>query len=105
MADCTIVNNLSYYGAGGAHGSSMYNCINYFNLMAYDSLPSNGANVSLNYCCTSPMPSSGTGNITNAPAFQPDGIHLTASSPCRGAGNLAYASGVDIYGLPWLNPP
>lgn len=102
---CTIVNNLSESGGtGGVDGSSLKNCILYSNTLL-GNVPSNGANASYDYCCTTPMPSGGTGNITNAPQFQGDGFHLTAGSPCRGVGSPAYSVGVDIDGLSWLNPP
>lgn len=105
LISCTIVNNFSESGGtGGVDGSSMDNCILYFNTLL-GNVPSNGANASYNYCCTTPMPSSGTGNITNNPLFLAQGFQLTAGSPCRGAGSSAYSVGVDIDGLPWLNPP
>jgi hypothetical protein len=104
MLDCTIVQNYcDYGGVGGVDGGNLYNCIIYSNLSG--NVPSNGANTSYSYCCTTPMPTAGAGNITNAPIFAADGIHITASSPCRRAGSLAYTRGVDIDGLPWLNPP
>jgi hypothetical protein len=58
-------------------------------------------------CCTSPLPSRGTNNITNAPLFLnfPDGFGLSPASPCRGAGNPLFAIGYDLDGEPYLNPP
>jgi PKD repeat protein len=50
------------------------------------------------------MPPYGANNITNEPGLC-DSMHLGVASPCIGAGNPAYARGLDIDGVPWRNPP
>jgi len=58
----------------------------------------------LNYCCTTPMPPSGVGNITNAPLFMDyagGNLRLQSNSPCINAGNNAYVVGsTDLDGNP-----
>src|SRR6202041_2407915 len=55
------------------------------------------------HCCTTPA-LAGVGNFTNAPQLFVDGIHLTANSPCIGAG-INVVTGTDIFGMTWSNPP
>ena len=100
LSNCTLTGN-SASSAGGAYLGSLNNCILYYNQAP------NGPNYSgstLNYCCTTPAPGSGSGNLTTNPQLV-DSLHLNFSSPCRGAGSAAYATGLDIDGEVWLNPP
>jgi len=56
-----------------------------------------------NYSCTTPLPL-GPGNIEAEPLLASTS-HLSAQSPCIGAGSSAYSQGVDIDGESWLEPP
>jgi hypothetical protein len=85
---------------------TLHNCIAYLNAAA------NGANywghergnLALNYCCTTPQPTNGIGNITNAPLFVDAAnanFRRRSNSPCINAGKNTYAPGsVDLDGLP-----
>lgn len=100
LNNCTLSGNSSYYGGGTVDGT-LNNCIMYYNNSA-----STGPNYfggSIAYSCTDPLPS-GSGNITNAPMLL-NAAHIAAVSPCVGAGNTGDATGTDIDGEPWSNPP
>lgn len=100
VLNCTIVSNASYgLVAVGGNPLRITNSIVYYN----SSAPVNYGGITFAYSCISPLPL-GSGNISNAPLFQSDGMHLSAASPCRGTGtNLAVGS--DLFGQLWATPP
>jgi hypothetical protein len=100
LNNCTLTGN-SAYSAGGASGSTLNNCIVYFNTAPQEP---NYNFSTLNYSCTTPQPTTGVGNITNAPLFidqAPGNLHLQSTSPCINAGwNAFAAAGPDLDGNP-----
>jgi len=83
---------------GGASFSTLNNCIVHFN----NGSSANYHASTLNYSCTTPQPTNGVGNITNAPLFvdQASGnLRLQSNSPCINAGRNALApAGPDLDG-------
>jgi hypothetical protein len=103
LNNCTLIGNWAADGdGGGAYGCTLNNCIAYFNNAT------NGANYdscTLYYCCTTPQPVGGVGNITNAPLLVDTNgwanLRPQSNSPCINAGNNAYAPvGPDLDGNP-----
>src|SRR5204863_9266418 len=96
--NCTVVANSGHEG-GGVEAAWLNSCIVYYNSGPVGSNYSESC--TLNYCCTAPMPANGTNNII-APPKLASLTHLSAASPCRGAGTNGL--GVDIDSQPWLRP-
>jgi hypothetical protein len=102
---CTLVNNLASATGGGVASCTLNNCIVYDNISAWEGKNSDPYWVSsFNYCCTTPMPTNGVGNITNDPAFvnlTNGDFHLQATSRCINTGNNSSVVGsTDLDGNP-----
>ena len=102
LNNCTLTSNSAWYAGGAGGGSTLSNCIVYFN-----TAPSgpNFADSTFNYSCTTPAPG-GTGNITDNPRFV-DALagdyRLGPNSPCIDAGNNATVRGTtDLDGNPHI---
>jgi hypothetical protein len=102
LNNCTLTGNWAETFGGGSYSNTLNNCILYYNTAQSDS--NYDANSTLNYCCTTPAPNSGAGNIAVEPQLASTS-HLSATSPCRSLGSAAYATGMDIDGDSWTNPP
>jgi hypothetical protein len=101
LKNCTLTGNHSDQEGGGAAYSTLNNCISYFNTSPWSA---NWDSCVLNYCCTTPLPLGGMNSISSDPRLA-SASHLSASSPCLGAGSALYAFGTDIDGEPWAGPP
>jgi hypothetical protein len=110
LNSCTVVSNTASVGGGGVENCTLNNCIIYDNLADFSQYGDNISSVDasmLNYCCTTPMPTNGVGNITNEPVFVDlihGDFHLQPTSPCINSGNNSMAiGGTDLDGKPRIS--
>jgi len=106
LVNCTVTGNqVANQNGGGVATCVLLNSIVYLNqVLLFADSTSNSYNSSFSYSCTAPAVT-GVGNIASDPLLLVDGIHLSASSPCIGAGNAPATSNTDIDGQSWNNPP
>lgn len=131
LVNCFLTGNYATDRGGGAYASTLVNCTVNANSAGMPSKSGMGAGVynstcvnslivsnysnpaldnyyftgsTLTFCCSKPLPS-GLGNIAADPRLLSDGCHLAPDSPCRAAGTNTAASGTDLDGQPWQNPP
>ncbi len=107
LNNCTIVSNTATVGGGGVDGGALNNCIVYDNTAGSSSAGNNYDGANLNYCCTTPLPTNGVGNITNDPAFVDlanGNFRLQTNSPCINSGNNSYVkNSTDLDGNPHIS--
>ena len=90
LNSCTVVTNLATAGGGGVESCTLNNCVVYDNIAWFGYNFDSDWPSAFDYCCTTPMPTNGVGNITNDPAFvilTNGDFHLQATSRCINAGN------------------
>jgi hypothetical protein len=95
LTNCTLTSNSAGSSGGGASDCTLNNCISYFNSVTSGTSANYDTSCALNYCCTTPLPASGIGNIANGPLFMnaaSDNFQLQSSSPCINSGNNAYVT-------------
>lgn len=105
LNDCTVAANTAPGPAGTAAAScTLNNSVVYFNTNSSGAASANFDNSTLNFSCTTPLPASGTNNITNSPGFanmSADDFRLLGNSRCVNAGQNAFVSAsVDLDGNP-----
>jgi PKD repeat protein len=108
LNNCTVCGNSASFQGGGLESFTspfmpMYapsivlasNCIVYGNTAPTGSNYFANGILTLNYCCTAPLPSGGINNFTNDPLFMNPAAgdyHLQSNSPCINAGNNYYVT-------------
>jgi hypothetical protein len=105
LSNCTVTVNTSAFPGAAVESSFVANSIVYYNFNNSFSVQNwaPGPNLIFYFSCTTPLPSGGS-NITADPQLL-GATYLPTTSPCFRAGSSLYASGTDIDGEPWANPP
>ena len=104
LTNCTVTHNTvkgTSGSAGGVFAVFAKNSIIFGN-NASMSAYANYDNSQMSYCDI--FPAGGVGNLSSDPQLLND-LYLSTTSPCRGAGSVLYASGLDLDGEAWNNPP
>lgn len=103
LINCIVMHNRADGVGGGMAWGVSYNCIVNSNTDTYAWQPSNFAYTTIQNTCSPSVTHGSSGNITNDPMLV--GFHIATNSPCRGAGDSAFAVGTDFDDEPWANPP
>lgn len=100
LTNCTVCYNTAGLGGGVSEFALSSTCAN---CIIYDNASYNGSDNYVAYqlsasiifisCCTTPLPITGSGNITNAPIFMDSWFHSESNSPCIAAGSVG-----DVFG-------
>ena len=98
VQNCTISGNSAKVG-GGVDICTVRNSIVYYNY----ALVNPNFSGSFEYNCIASL-SNGIGNIPDTPKLLDSG-HIASDSPCISSGNTNFASGFDIDGDAWQQPP
>lgn len=93
LTNCTLAFNTG----GGAIGGALINCVAIYNGVW------NYSGTAVHFCCTTPMPGSGLGNLASDPRFLDavaGDLRLQSDSPCINAGNNSNVTTTDLDGNP-----
>ena len=112
LNNCTVCGNSASTAGGGlaSDGEAAPSVLAATNCIVYGNQAPSGSNylagfateLTMSYCCTTPLPAGGTNDFTNNPVFvnaATGDYQLQSNSPCINAGTAA-ALGTDLDGNP-----